>query len=78
MPGGGLTVCDAFAGTHAVPRSRFGESSWHYGAGRYRFTGSFALRGTASNGFRASSLAQTYYGSAVTLVENGQLVQAAP
>jgi iron complex outermembrane recepter protein len=42
---------------------------------RYQFTDSFALRGTVSNGFRAPSLAQMYYSSTVTLVENGQLVQ---
>jgi iron complex outermembrane recepter protein len=42
---------------------------------RYQFTDSFALRGTVSNGFRAPSLAQMYYSSTVTLVQNGQLVQ---
>jgi iron complex outermembrane receptor protein len=42
---------------------------------RYQFTDSFALRGTASNGFRAPSLAQQNYESVVTLIQNGQLAQ---
>ena len=42
---------------------------------RYQFTDTFALRGTASNGFRAPSLAQQNYESVVTLIQNGQLAQ---
>ncbi|PWK92823.1 ferric enterobactin receptor [Fulvimonas soli] len=42
---------------------------------RYQLTDSFALRGTASNGFRAPSLAQQNYESVVTLIQNGQLAQ---
>ena len=44
-------------------------------SGRYQFTDTFALRATASNGFRAPSMAQVNYSSTVTLVTNGQLVQ---
>ncbi|NII56313.1 TonB-dependent receptor [Luteibacter sp. SG786] len=42
---------------------------------RYQFTDTFALRGTASNGFRAPSLAQQNYESVVTLIQNGALAQ---
>ena len=42
---------------------------------RYQLTDTFALRGTASNGFRAPSLAQQNYESVVTLLENGVLQQ---
>jgi iron complex outermembrane receptor protein len=42
---------------------------------RYQITDTFALRATASNGFRAPSMAQVNYSSTVTLVSNGQLVQ---
>jgi iron complex outermembrane receptor protein len=42
---------------------------------RYQLTDSFALRGTASNGFRAPSLAQQYYSSVSTLIQNGHLAQ---
>jgi len=42
---------------------------------RYQFTDTFALRGTASNGFRAPSLAQQNYESVVTLIQNGTLAQ---
>lgn len=42
---------------------------------RYQMTDSFALRGTASNGFRAPSLAQQNYESISTLPYNGQLYQ---
>ena len=42
---------------------------------RYQLTDTFALRGTASNGFRAPSLAQQNYESVVTLIQNGALAQ---
>ena len=42
---------------------------------RYQLTDTFALRGTASNGFRAPSLAQQNYQSVVTLIQDGQLQQ---
>jgi iron complex outermembrane recepter protein len=42
---------------------------------RYQFTDTFALRATASNGFRAPSLAQQNYESVVTLIQNGALAQ---
>lgn len=42
---------------------------------RYQLTDTFALRGTASNGFRAPSLAQQNYESVVTLQQNGVLQQ---
>ena len=42
---------------------------------RYQLTDTFALRGTASNGFRAPSLAQQNYESVVTLLQDGVLQQ---
>ena len=42
---------------------------------RYQLTDTFALRATASNGFRAPSLAQQNYESVVTLIQNGALAQ---
>ena len=42
---------------------------------RYQLTDTFALRSTASNGFRAPSLAQQNYESVVTLIQDGQLAQ---
>ncbi|PTQ12750.1 TonB-dependent receptor [Sphingomonas oleivorans] len=38
---------------------------------RYDFTPSFALRGTASTGFRAPSLQQSYFTSIASVVQNG-------
>ena len=42
---------------------------------RYQLTDTFALRGTASNGFRAPSLAQQNYESVSTVLLHGQLAQ---
>ncbi|WP_045770458.1 TonB-dependent receptor plug domain-containing protein [Xanthomonas albilineans] len=42
---------------------------------RYQINDTFALRGTASNGFRAPSLAQQNYTSVVTVLQNGKLNQ---
>ncbi|WEM99417.1 TonB-dependent receptor [Telluria mixta] len=41
--------------------SDFGDTSSAKASARYAFTPAFALRGTASNGFRAPSLAQQFY-----------------
>jgi len=42
---------------------------------RYQLTGSFALRGTVSNGFRAPSLGQQYYQTISTVINNNVLTQ---
>jgi iron complex outermembrane receptor protein len=42
---------------------------------RYQFTDSFALRGTASNGFRAPSLGQQYYQTISTIINSNVLTQ---
>ncbi len=41
--------------------SDFGNTTVFKGTGRYDFTDSFALRGTASTGFRAPTLAEEFY-----------------
>ncbi|WP_332877384.1 TonB-dependent receptor plug domain-containing protein [Massilia sp. S19_KUP03_FR1] len=53
--------------------SDFGNANSAKASARYAFTPSFALRGTASNGFRAPSLAQTFYTITTTntLLVNG-------
>jgi len=54
--------------------SDFGDTSSAKASARYAFTPAFALRGTASNGFRAPSLAQQFYTITTTnfMVVNGQ------
>jgi iron complex outermembrane receptor protein len=53
--------------------SDFGNTNSAKASARYAFTPTFALRGTASNGFRAPSLAQEYYTITTTnnLLVNG-------
>ena len=53
--------------------SDFGNTSSAKASARYAFTPSFALRGTVSNGFRAPSLAQSFYTITTTntLLVNG-------
>jgi iron complex outermembrane receptor protein len=53
--------------------SDFGNTSSAKASARYAFTPTFALRGTASNGFRAPSLAQSFYTITTTntLLVNG-------
>jgi iron complex outermembrane receptor protein len=53
--------------------SDFGSTSSAKASARYAFTPTFALRGTASNGFRAPSLAQSFYTITTTntLLVNG-------
>ncbi len=46
--------------------SDFGNTTSVKASGRYAFTDSLALRGTASNGFRAPSLQQQFYSSTAT------------
>jgi iron complex outermembrane recepter protein len=41
--------------------SDFGDNVIFKGTGRYDFSGAFALRGTVSTGFRAPTLAESYY-----------------
>jgi iron complex outermembrane receptor protein len=54
--------------------SDFGDTTSVKGSARYAFTPAFALRGTASTGFRAPSLAQQFYTITTTnfQVVNGQ------
>jgi iron complex outermembrane receptor protein len=56
--------------------SDFGDTSSAKASARYAFTPAFALRGTASNGFRAPSLAQQFYTITTTnfMIVNGQNV----
>jgi iron complex outermembrane receptor protein len=54
--------------------SDFGDAAVGKFTARYDITGSFALRGTVSNGFRAPTLAEEYY-SALNSRPNGQYVQ---
>jgi iron complex outermembrane receptor protein len=54
--------------------SDFGDTSSAKASARYAFTPAFALRGTASNGFRAPSLAQQFYTITTTnfMIVNGE------
>ncbi|SDD45037.1 iron complex outermembrane recepter protein [Massilia sp. PDC64] len=56
--------------------SDFGDTSSAKASARYAFTPTFALRGTASNGFRAPSLAQQFYTITTTnfMIVNGENV----
>jgi iron complex outermembrane receptor protein len=56
--------------------SDFGDTSSAKASARYAFTPAFALRGTASNGFRAPSLAQQFYTITTTnfMIVDGQNV----
>jgi iron complex outermembrane receptor protein len=57
--------------------SDFGETLVGKISGRYAFSPSFALRGTASTGFRAPTLAEAYY-SATNVQPNSAFVQLPP
>ncbi len=43
---------------------------------RYKFTDSFSLRGTVSNGFRAPTLPQSFFSTVTTGIYNGELRQS--
>ncbi|CAN7142580.1 TonB-dependent receptor [Phenylobacterium sp. LjRoot225] len=57
--------------------SDFGDTSIFKGTGRYDFTDAFAIRGTASTGFRAPTLAESYY-SATNVSPTTAFVQLPP
>ncbi len=56
--------------------SDFGRATSAKLSGRYVFTPEVALRGTASTGFRAPSLAQQFFATTSTNLINGALVEA--
>jgi len=69
-------ITDQLSGALAVRHERysdFGSTNSAKASARYAFTPTFALRGTASNGFRAPSLAQSFYTITTTnsLLVNG-------
>ena len=72
-------ITDKLSGSAAVRHehySDFGDTTSVKGSARYAFTPAFALRGTASTGFRAPSLAQQFYAITTTnfAVVNGENV----
>lgn len=54
--------------------SDFGNTITGKLAARYAINDKYAIRGSVSNGFRAPSLAQIYFSSTYTNVENGQII----
>ncbi len=69
-------ITKSLSGALAVRHERysdFGNTSSAKASARYAFTPTFALRGTVSNGFRAPSLAQSFYTITTTntLLVNG-------
>jgi iron complex outermembrane receptor protein len=69
-------ITSALSGALALRHERysdFGSTNSAKASARYAFTPTFALRGTASNGFRAPSLAQSFYTITTTntLLVNG-------
>ncbi len=54
--------------------SDFGNTITGKLAARYAISDKYAIRGSVSNGFRAPSLAQIYFSSTYTNVENGQII----
>nr|WP_288380283.1 TonB-dependent receptor [uncultured Massilia sp.] len=69
-------ITDQLSGAFALRHERysdFGNTTSAKASARYKFTPEFALRGTVSNGFRAPSLAQSYYTITTTntLLVNG-------
>ena len=54
--------------------SDFGNTITAKLAARYAVNDKYAIRGSVSNGFRAPSLAQIYFSSTYTNVENGQII----
>ncbi|MDB5423588.1 MAG: TonB-dependent receptor [Phenylobacterium sp.] len=57
--------------------SDFGSTTVFKGTGRYDFSDAFAMRGTASTGFRAPTLAEEYY-SATNVSPTSAFVQLPP
>ncbi|ASD25745.1 TonB-dependent receptor plug domain-containing protein [Brevundimonas diminuta] len=55
--------------------SDFGDAQTGKFAARYDFTPNFALRGSASTGFRAPSLQQSFFTSTSSVVQNGGFVE---
>ncbi len=55
--------------------SDFGETATGKLSARYEFAPWFALRGTASTGFRAPSLQQQYFTSTASVLTNGTIVE---
>ena len=55
--------------------SDFGETATGKISARYEFAPWFALRGTASTGFRAPSLQQQYFTSTASVLTNGNIVE---
>jgi iron complex outermembrane receptor protein len=64
------------AALRAEHYSDFGNATSAKLSGRYVFTPAVALRGTASTGFRAPSLAQQFFTTTSTNLINGALVEA--
>jgi iron complex outermembrane receptor protein len=55
--------------------SDFGSTGTGKITARYDFSPAFAIRGTASTGFRAPSLIQQYYTSITSVIQNGNQIQ---
>jgi len=55
--------------------SDFGSTGTGKITARYDFSPAFAIRGTASTGFRAPSLIQQYYTSITSVIQNGDQIQ---
>ena len=66
----------ASAALRAEHYSDFGSATAAKLSGRYVFTPTLSLRGTASTGFRAPSLAQQYFATTSTNLINGALIDA--
>ncbi|XHS78285.1 TonB-dependent receptor plug domain-containing protein [Burkholderiaceae bacterium UC74_6] len=74
---GQLTAAfSASAALRAEHYSDFGSATAAKLSGRYVISSALSLRGTASTGFRAPSLAQQYFATTSTNLINGQLVDA--
>ena len=72
QPVDGLTLGAAVRGEHY---SDFGDTATGKLSARYAFTPWFAIRGTASTGFRAPSLQQQYFTSTASVLTNGAIVE---
>ncbi len=71
-PVDGLTLGIAARGEHY---SDFGDTATGKVSARYAITPWFAIRGTASTGFRAPSLQQQYFTSTASVLSNGAIVE---
>ena len=71
-PVDGLTLGAAVRGEHY---SDFGETATGKLSARYAITPWFAIRGTASTGFRAPSLQQQYFTSTASVLSSGTIVE---